>query len=87
MTPELVVDIGRNSLYTMLLVAAPMLGAGLLIGVVVSILQAVTQVNELTLTFVPKIVGVALAVVIFLPWIIRILVNYTTNQIGMISGF
>ncbi len=87
MTPELVVDIGRNSLYTMLLVAAPMLGAGLLIGVVVSILQAVTQVNELTLTFVPKIVGVALAVVIFLPWIIRILANYTTNQIGMISGF
>jgi flagellar biosynthesis protein FliQ len=87
MTPELVVDIGRNSLYTMLLVAAPMLGAGLLIGVVVSILQAVTQVNEMTLTFVPKIVGVALAVVIFLPWIIRILINYTTNQIGMISGF
>jgi flagellar biosynthetic protein FliQ len=87
MTPELVVDIGRNSLYTLLLVSAPMLGAGLLIGVVVSILQAVTQVNELTLTFVPKIVGVALAVVIFLPWIIRILVNYTTNQIGMISTF
>jgi flagellar biosynthetic protein FliQ len=87
MTPEMVVDIGRHSLYTMLLVAAPMLGAGLLIGVIVSILQAVTQVNELTLTFVPKIVGVAIAVVIFLPWILRILINYATHQIGMIAGF
>ena len=87
MTPELVVDIGRNALYTMLLVAAPMLGAGLLIGVLVSILQAVTQVNELTLTFVPKIVGVAVAVIIFLPWMMRVLIAYASRQIGMISGF
>ena len=87
MTPEMVVDIGRNALYTMLLVAAPMLGFGLVIGVIVSIVQAVTQVNELTLTFVPKIVGVAVAVVIFLPWMIRLLVAYTVQQISMISGF
>jgi flagellar biosynthetic protein FliQ len=87
MTPELVVDIGRNALYTMLLVAAPMLGAGLLIGVLVSILQAVTQVNELTLTFVPKIVGVAVAVIIFLPWMMRMLINFATTQFSMISGF
>lgn len=87
MTPELVVDIGRNALYTMLLVAAPMLGAGLLIGVLVSILQAVTQVNELTLTFVPKIVGVAIAVIIFLPWMMRMLINFATAQFSMISGF
>ena len=87
MTPEMVVDIGRHALYTMLLVAAPMLGFGLLIGVIVSIIQAVTQVNELTLTFVPKIVGVAIAVVIFLPWMIRILVTFATRQFSMISGF
>jgi len=87
MTPELVVDIGRNALVTMLLVAAPMLGFGLFIGVIVSIIQAVTQVNELTLTFVPKIVGVSIAVIIFLPWMIRMLIGFATEQFSMISRF
>ncbi len=85
MTPDMVVDIGRHALVTMLLVAAPMLGVGLLVGLVVSILQAVTQVNEMTLTFVPKIVGVAVAAVLFLPWIIRMLVSFAAHQFSMIA--
>jgi len=85
MTPDMVVDIGRHALYTMLLVSAPMLGFGLLVGLVVSILQAVTQVNEMTLTFVPKIIAVSVAAVVFLPWIIRMLVAFAAAQFGMIS--
>jgi len=86
MTPDLVVDIGREALYTMLVVASPMLGFGLVVGVVVSIIQAVTQVNEMTLTFIPKIVAVSMAIALFLPWIIRMLVGYTSRQISMIAG-
>ncbi len=87
MTPEMVVDIGREALQTMLMAAAPMLVVGLLVGVVVSILQAVTQINEMTLTFVPKIVAVAVSIVVFLPWIIRTLVSYTERLFGSIAGY
>lgn len=86
MSPDMVVDIGRNALFTMLMAAAPMLGFGLLVGLIVSILQAVTQVNEMTLTFVPKILAVSVAAVVFLPWIIRVLVNFATQQFSMIAG-
>ncbi len=81
----MVVDIGRHALYTMLLVSAPMLGLGLLVGLIVSILQAVTQINEMTLTFVPKIIAVSVATVVFLPWIIRMLVSFASEQFSMIS--
>jgi len=84
-TPDMVVDIGRHALYTMLLVSAPMLGLGLLVGLIVSILQAVTQINEMTLTFVPKIIAVSVATVVFLPWIIRMLVSFASEQFSMIS--
>ena len=86
MTPDMVVDIGREALYTMLVVASPMLGFGLVVGVVVSIIQAVTQVNEMTLTFIPKIIAVSMAIALFLPWIIRMLVGYTSRQFSMIAG-
>ena len=67
MTTLEVITIGREMLLMALLVAAPLLGFGLLVGLVVSLIQAVTQVNEMTLTFVPKIVVVALALAFFLP--------------------
>ncbi len=87
MTPEMVVDIGRQAVYTMLLVAAPMLGFALLVGLGISILQAVTQINEMTLTFVPKIIAVTVALAIFLPWIIRVIVGFTGRLFGTIGGF
>lgn len=87
MTPEMVIDIGRQALWTMLLVAAPMLGFGLVVGLLVSILQAVTQINEMTLTFVPKIIAVSVALIIFLPWIIKVMVGYTARVLTMIGGF
>jgi len=76
-----VITLGREMVLMALLVAAPLLGFGLLAGLVVSIFQAVTQVNELTLTFVPKIVVVAVALAFFLPWILDLMTAYTTNLI------
>jgi len=82
----MVIDLGRQALWTMLLVAAPMLGFGLVVGLLVSILQAVTQINEMTLTFVPKIVAVSVALILFLPWIIRVMVTYTARVFAMVGG-
>ncbi len=84
MTTLEVITIGREMLLMALLVAAPLLGFGLLIGLVVSLIQAVTQVNEMTLTFVPKIVAVALALAFFLPWILDLMTTYTK---GLFDNF
>lgn len=86
MTPEYVLALGREAVMLTLMVSGPMLLFGLIVGLVVSILQAVTQVHEMTLTFIPKIVAVALALVIFLPWIITIIVDFTRNLYGSIPG-
>ncbi|MDH7497870.1 MAG: flagellar biosynthesis protein FliQ [Syntrophomonadaceae bacterium] len=71
--------IARETMYTILLLSAPILGGSLLIGLLVSILQATTQIQEQTLTFVPKIVVVLLVVVIFGPWMLNVLVGFTHN--------
>lgn len=71
MTPEFVVDIGRRAIETALLVAAPMLIAALLIGLIISIFQAATQINEQTMTFIPKIVAVFVTLLLFAPWMLQ----------------
>ena len=86
MTPEMVITIGREAIFTMLLVAAPMLLSGLLIGLIISIFQAVTQVHEMTLTFIPKIVIVALSLLIFMPWMINQILDFTRRIYGIIPG-
>jgi flagellar biosynthetic protein FliQ len=88
-TPEFVVDIGRKAVQTVLLVSAPMLLSGLIIGLLVSIFQAATQINEQTMTFVPKIVAVLLALLLFGPWIINIILPFTAGifeGIATVSG-
>jgi flagellar biosynthetic protein FliQ len=77
MTPDFIVGFGKEAVWTTLLVAAPMLGFGLLVGVTISLLMAVTQIQEMTLTFVPKIVAVMIALVVFFPWIMRVLMDFT----------
>jgi flagellar biosynthetic protein FliQ len=84
MTPEMVVSIGRDAVLTMLMVSAPILISGLLIGLSISILQAITQIHEMTLTFIPKIVVVALSLLIFLPWIMNKIVDFTIRLFGII---
>ena len=79
MTPQYVLALGREAIMMTLMVSAPMLAFGLVVGLLISILQAVTQIHEMTLTFIPKIVAVAVALLIFLPWMINIIVDFTTR--------
>lgn len=79
MSHVLVVDLARNMIMTALLIAAPMLVVALAVGLVVSIIQAVTQIQEQTLSFVPKLVAVSVTFIIALPWIIQIMVKYTSE--------
>lgn len=79
MTPEMAVDIFRRALTLAILVSAPMLAGGLIVGLVVSVFQAVTQIHEMTLTFIPKILTVVLALVLFLPWMTDLLMQFTTE--------
>jgi len=71
-----VMTLGRNALLTTLLAAAPMLLTGMAVGLIISIFQSVTQIQEITLTFVPKIVVVMVAFVLFLPWIESLLIGF-----------
>ena len=84
MTPQMVVAIGREALSVTIMVAAPMLAFGLVIGLIISIFQAVTQINEMTLTFVPKILAVALALLVFLPWMINMLTDFAHHMFDLI---
>lgn len=79
MTPEMVTEIGRQAIETTLLVSAPMLGLSLVVGLLVSIFQAMTQINEATLSFVPKVVAVFGALLLFLPWMMGVLITFMTQ--------
>ena len=82
MSSGLAIDLLRNAVFMSLLVAAPMLIAALAIGVIVSLVQAVTQLQEQTLTFVPKLVGLGLVFAIALPWFLSQLVGYLTGVLN-----
>ena len=84
MDTQLVVELARNSIYTTLLVSSPMLILALIVGLSISILQAITQIQEMTLTFIPKIVAVAIALIIFLPWMITTVVGFATQLFSII---
>ena len=87
MTPDFAINICRKAVETVLLVSAPMLLAGLLIGLLISIFQAATQINEQTLSFIPKLVAVFLTLLIFGPWIIRIMTAFTTGLFDSMATF
>jgi flagellar biosynthetic protein FliQ len=76
MTPQSVITIGQQALYVMLVLSAPLLLAALVVGLVVSILQAATQINEMTLSFIPKLIAMVAALVIAGPWMITYYVDY-----------
>lgn len=79
MSHALIVDLARNAIMLALLVAGPMLIVALLVGLTVSVLQAVTQIQEQTLAFVPKLVAVSVVFLLALPWLLQLLVKYTTE--------
>ena len=86
MTPESVVEIGQYAMRTVILVAGPMLLAGMIVGLVISIFQAATQIHEMTMTFVPKILAVFVVLIVTLPWTIRQLTSFTEAMFNRIAN-
>jgi flagellar biosynthetic protein FliQ len=81
MTPEFVVGFARQAVEMALLLSMPMLAVGLVVGVLISIIQAATQIQEMTLTFVPKILAIFLAVLFAFPWLMDKMVTFTSDLI------
>ena len=86
MTPESVVTIGQHALTVMLLLAAPLLLTSLVVGLIVSVLQAATQINEMTLSFIPKLLGTMVALVVAGPWMLTYFVDYVRRLFESIPG-
>ncbi|MEJ8546475.1 flagellar biosynthesis protein FliQ [Brevibacillus borstelensis] len=87
MTQELLMRVAQSSVYTILLIAAPALGVGLLVGLIVSIFQATTQIQEQTLAFIPKIVAILITILAVGPWMLRIMLEFTMGIFGNLHKF
>ncbi len=87
MTPEFVTGVGRETINLILLISAPVLFAGMAVGLVISIFQAVTQIQEMTLSFVPKIITVLLVLLALSPWMMEVLVKYTSQIFTNIPNY
>jgi flagellar biosynthetic protein FliQ len=87
MSGDLVIQLGQQALWVVLLVSAPMLGLGLIVGLMVSVFQATTSIQEQTLAFIPKIIAVFVAILIFGPWMLRIMVEYLTNLLVNLPSY
>lgn len=79
MNVEFVVHLFREAFYTAMMVSAPVLVVSLVVGLIISVLQAATSIQEFTLSFVPKLVAIAVVLILALPWMIDTLVGFTTN--------
>jgi flagellar biosynthetic protein FliQ len=86
MTPELVAGIVYEAIKTAIMVSAPMLLIGLIVGLLVSIFQSATQINEMTLVFIPKMLAVGVAALLFFPWMLTTLVEYTQGLITNVAS-
>ncbi len=87
MSTDILVEVGRKAIWITLMVSAPMLLTGMLVGLIISILQSVTQIQEITLTFVPKILAVFIVFLIALPWISSVLIVFTQDLFNQILEF
>lgn len=86
MAIEQVVEIGRDLLYTALLLALPTLAASLIVGLIISVLQAITSIQEQTLSFVPRLLAVGLVLVVAMPWTMQIAIHFTMRMLGRAAG-
>jgi flagellar biosynthetic protein FliQ len=86
MTPESVMTIGRQAMEVTMMVAAPMLLVALAIGLIVSIFQAATQINEMTLSFIPKLIGIFVTMILAGPWMLTVMLDYMRQMFSSIPG-
>lgn len=87
MNEDAVLAIGREAMLTTVLLASPLLIAALVTGLVVSVIQAITQINEATLTFIPKIVAIVIALLVLAPWMAQVMTNYTAELITSLPDY
>ncbi|HLW04604.1 MAG TPA: flagellar biosynthesis protein FliQ [Azoarcus sp.] len=86
MTPGMVIDLGRQAVEITLMVSAPLFLAALVTGLIVSIFQAATQINEMTLSFVPKLIAIFITIALAGPWILTVLTDFATRLITSIPS-
>jgi flagellar biosynthesis protein FliQ len=86
MTPETVMTIGQRALEITLMLSAPLLLTALVIGLLVGVIQAATQINEMTLSFIPKLIAMAVALVVAGPWMLKLMISYTRELFESIPG-
>ncbi|MES9851150.1 MAG: flagellar biosynthesis protein FliQ [Candidatus Thiodiazotropha sp. L084R] len=87
MSSDLALALTNEMLWTAILMAAPVLGLSMLVGLLVSIFQVVTQIQEMSLTFVPKILVVAVTLIVFGPWMLQLLLRFAKSSIGNIPNY
>ncbi|HBG46119.1 MAG TPA: flagellar biosynthetic protein FliQ [Deltaproteobacteria bacterium] len=87
MTPEFVTSIGRETVEVVIMVSAPILLVGMAVGLVISILQAVTQIQEMTLSFVPKLIAVFIALIALAPWMMEVMLKFTSDIFTNIPNY
>lgn len=87
MSYALVTDLARDAIMVAMLLAAPLLLVALLVGLLISIIQTMTQIQEQTLSFVPKLIAVGATLLVALPWMLQLLVEYTANLLRSLPGF
>ena len=86
MTPETVTTIGQQALWVTMLIAAPMLVSALAVGLLVGMFQAATQINEMTMSFIPKLLVLVIAIVAAGPWMLSVIINYTRELVFSIPS-
>jgi flagellar biosynthetic protein FliQ len=87
MTPEFVTGFFFDALKTAVLLAAPMLAASLVTGVLISMFQAATQINEMTMVFIPKMIAIGVSLLFFFPWMLQLLIGFTRNLLIHIPSY
>ena len=87
MGPDFIIKLAQDTLITVIKLSAPMLGFGLVVGLLVSIFQAATQIQEQTLAFIPKILAVFIALLIFGPWMLQVLLDFTQSIFGNLTHY
>ena len=86
MTPESVLDVGREALYVTMLLSGPLLLSALAVGLLIGVFQAATQIQEMTLSFIPKLAALVFALLLAGPWMLRTLIEYSTRLFMAIPG-
>ncbi|MBF0101554.1 MAG: flagellar biosynthesis protein FliQ [Desulfobacterales bacterium] len=87
MTPEFIIDFAKEAILLTIMISMPTLGIGLIVGLLISIFQAVTSIQEMTLTFIPKILAVFLGLLFFAPWMLEKMMTYTIKVINNIPMY